>query len=373
MTIELTKTLINLASVTPDDAGCQELIAERLSRSGFEATRLRYNQVDNIWLQHGTGQPVFTMLGHTDVVPAGPVEDWNTDPFSATINNGLLYGRGAADMKGSVAAMVTALERFVEKHPDHKGCLSLLLTSDEEGKAIDGTRKVIEYLGQQNINIDWCLVGEPTACKQVGDVIKIGRRGTLSARLKVHGIQGHVAYPNAARNPIHLVIPALHDLCTTVWDHGNEYFPPTGFQISNINAGTGADNVIPGTVEIVFNFRYSTVFHEQELIDNVLQVLNRFELIYDIDWYSSGIPFLTETGLLLDTVKTSIREVTGLETITSTDGGTSDGRFIAPTGAEVIELGPVNETIHKVNECVSIADLETLSDIYLTVLERMLA
>lgn len=373
MTIELTKELIRRASITPDDAGCQDLIAERLTRSGFNATRLRYNQVDNLWLQHGEGQPVFMMLGHTDVVPAGPVEDWNTDPFSATIEDGMIFGRGAADMKGSVAAIVTTLERFVQQHPDHKGSLCLLLTSDEEGKAIDGTRKVIDYLDQQNIKIDWCLVGEPTAQKQVGDTIKIGRRGTLSASLKVHGIQGHVAYPQIARNPIHLAMPALNELCNTVWDHGNEYFPPTGFQISNINAGTGADNVIPGTVEIMFNFRYSTVFNEQELIDNVLEVLNRFQLNYDIDWYSSGIPFLTESGPLLDAIKSAIHEVTGQETITSTDGGTSDGRFIAPTGAEVVELGPVNETIHKVNECVGIADLEKLADIYLNILERMLA
>ena len=373
MTIELTKKLIERASITPDDAGCQQLIADRLEHSGFKATQLRYNQVDNLWLQHGAGQPVFTLLGHTDVVPPGRVEDWDTDPFLARVDNGLLYGRGAADMKGSVAAMVTALERFVTMHPDHKGTLSLLLTSDEEGKAIDGTKKVVEYLQQQDIGIDWCLVGEPTAQAQVGDVIKIGRRGTLSARLKVFGIQGHVAYPETARNPIHMVMPALNELCRTVWDHGNEYFPPTGFQISNINAGTGADNVIPGTVEIMFNFRYSTVFNEQELIDNVLEVLNRFQLQYDIDWYSSGMPFLTESGPLLDAVRFAVRETTGLETRTSTEGGTSDGRFIAPTGAEVIELGPVNETIHKVNECVSVADLEKLSDIYLIVLERMLA
>ena len=364
MTIELTKELISRASVTPDDAGCQQLIAERLSRSGFKATHLKYNQVDNLWLQHGNGQPVFTLLGHTDVVPTGPIEDWKTDPFTATIENGLLYGRGAADMKGSVAAMVTALERFVKAHPDHKGTLSLLLTSDEEGNAIDGTKKAVEYLDSQNTKIDWCLVGEPTGHSQAGDVIKIGRRGTLSARLKVYGVQGHVAYPETARNPIHLAMPALTELCNTTWDHGNEHFPPTGFQISNINGGTGADNVI--------NFRYSTVFHEHELVDNVLELLNRYQLHYDIDWYASGMPFLTDTGPLLDAVKAAIREVTGLEPSTSTEGGTSDGRFIAPTGAEVIELGPVNETIHKVNECVSMADLEKLSDIYLTVLRRML-
>lgn len=373
MTIELAKELINRVSVTPDDAGCQQVIAGRLSRSGFKATHLKYNQVDNLWLQHGDGQPVFTLLGHTDVVPPGPLENWNSDPFAATIENGLLYGRGAADMKGSVAAMVSALERFVETHPDHKGTLSLLLTSDEEGKAVDGTKKAVAYLDRQNIKIDWCLVGEPTAHSRAGDVIKIGRRGTLSARLKVYGVQGHVAYPETATNPIHLAMPALTELCNTAWDHGNEHFPPTGFQISNINAGTGADNVIPGVVEIVFNFRYSTVFHEHELIDNVLELLNRYQLNFDIDWYSSGMPFLTDSGPLLDAVKSAIHEVTGQEAMTSTEGGTSDGRFIAPTGAEVVEVGPVNETIHKVNECVSIADLDKLSDIYLTVLEHMLA
>jgi len=373
MTIELAKELISRASITPDDAGCQQLITERLARAGFRATHLRYNQVDNLWLQHGDGEPVFTLLGHTDVVPAGPAADWKTDPFIATIDNGQLYGRGAADMKGSVAAMVTALERFVSKHPQHRGTVSLILTSDEEGKAIDGTKKVVEFLEQSNIKIDWCLVGEPTCHSQAGDVIKIGRRGTLSARLKVYGVQGHVAYPDHARNPIHLVLPVLNELCNTIWDHGNEHFPPTGFQISNINAGTGADNVIPGVVEIMFNFRYSTVYHEQELIDNILEALNRFQLNYDVDWYSSGVPFLTDSGPLLEAVKSAIREVTGLEPKTSTEGGTSDGRFIAPTGAEVVELGPVNETIHKVNECVSISDLEKLSDIYLTVLERMLA
>ena len=372
MTIDLAKDLTRRASVTPADAGCQQLIAERLSRSGFSATHLPCNQVENVWLQHGAGQPVFTLLGHTDVVPAGPLENWRSDPFDPLVENGMLYGRGAADMKGSVAAMVTALERFVAKHPDHPGTLSLLLTSDEEGKAVDGTKKVIEDLVQQGIQINWCLVGEPSCQERVGDTIKIGRRGTLSARLQVRGTQGHVAYPEAARNPIHLVMPALNELCSMVWDHGNEYFPPTGFQVSNINGGTGADNVIPGSVEIMFNFRYSTVFDEQELIDNVLDVLNRYQLNYAIDWYSSGMPFLTESGPLLDAVKSAIRQVTGLEAKTSTEWRTSDGRFVAPTGAEVVELGPVNQTIHKVNECVSVADLEKLSDIYLTVLEQML-
>ena len=373
MTIELAKALISRASVTPDDAGCQQLIAARLAPLGFQAMHLRHNLVDNLWLSHGSGRPVFTMLGHTDVVPAGATEKWKSDPFIPTIADGLLYGRGAADMKGSLAAMVTALERFVTKHPDHRGTVALLLTSDEEGKAMDGTRQVIAYLQQQGVKIDWCLVGEPTSHEQAGDVIKIGRRGTLSARLHVHGIQGHVAYPQLARNPIHQVLPALHELCATVWDQGNEFFPPTGFQISNINAGTGADNVIPAVIEIVFNFRYSTVFDEEELIGNVLEVLNRHRLHFDIDWYSSGQPFLTESGPLLEAVQAAIRDSTGLETRLSTEGGTSDGRFIAPTGAEVIELGPVNDTIHKVNECVRVTDLEKLADIYFKVLVKMQA
>lgn len=372
MTIELAKELISLVSITPDDAGCQQLIAERPGLAGFTATHLRYNRVDNLWLQHGSGQPVLTMLGHTDVVPVGSNDEWNYDPFTPTVNDGLLYGRGAADMKGSVAAIITALERFTAANPDHNGTLSLLLTSDEEGVAIDGTRKVVEYLNQQGININWCLVGEPTSQNTAGDVIKIGRRGTLSGKLTVHGIQGHVAYPDLARNPVHLVVPALNELCNVEWDRGNEFFPPTGFQISNINAGTGADNVIPASIEVVFNFRYSTIFSEDELKDNMYELLNRHRLNYEIDWYSSGLPFLTESGQLLEAVRSAISGVTGMETRTSTDGGTSDGRFIAPTGAEVIELGPVNETIHKVNECVKIEDLEILSRIYESVMYKLL-
>lgn len=371
-TLELAKALISRTSITPNDAGCQQLIATQLAPLGFKAVHLRHNQVDNLWLTHGGGQPVFAMLGHTDVVPVGDFGKWRSDPFMPTLTDGLLYGRGAADMKGSLAAMVTALEQFVEKHRNHKGTVALLLTSDEEGKAVDGTRQVVAYLEQQGIKIDWCLVGEPTSDAQAGDVIKIGRRGTLSARLKVHGIQGHVAYPHLASNPIHLVLPALHELCATVWDQGNEFFPPTGFQISNINAGTGADNVIPGFIEIVFNFRYSTVFDKEELISKVLEVLNRHQLHFDIDWYSSGSPFLTESGPLLEAVQAAIRGITGLEPRLSTEGGTSDGRFIAPTGAEVIELGPVNDTIHKVNECVRVTDLEKLTGIYHQVLARLL-
>jgi succinyl-diaminopimelate desuccinylase len=372
MTIELAKALISRVSITPDDAGCQQLIAARLEALGCKAQHLRRNQVDNLWLTHGSGAPVFILLGHTDVVPTGAVSQWRYDPFTPTIADGMLYGRGAADMKGSVAAMVSALEEYIRRHPGHPGTAALLLTSDEEGKAQDGTREVVAWLQQQGMRIDWCLVGEPTCDKQLGDTIKIGRRGTLSARLQVHGIQGHVAYPHLASNPIHLVLPALQELCATAWDQGNEFFPPTGFQISNMNAGTGADNVIPGMVEIMFNFRYSTVFTADELKTRTEAVLRRHGLQFTLDWYSSGTPFLTESGPLLEAVKASVHVVTGLQPGLSTAGGTSDGRFIAAAGAEVVELGPVNATIHKVNECVSVSDLEQLSRIYLEVLQRML-
>lgn len=372
MTIKLAKELIALNSVTPNDAGCQQLIVSRPGLSGFTATHLKYNDVDNLWLQHGQGEPVLVLLGHTDVVPAGEVTEWQSDPYTPTIKDGYLYGRGAADMKGSLAAMVTAMERFVKAHPDHKGALALLLTSDEEGNAVDGTCKVVNYLQEQNIRINWCLVGEPTSHSSAGDTIKIGRRGSLNGTLKVHGIQGHVAYPELANNPIHTVVPALSELCNTIWDHGNEHFPPTGFQISNIRAGTGADNVIPGTIEVQFNFRYSTIFTEDELVNNVNAVLNRYQLSYEIEWRSPGQPFVTEGGQLLDAVRSSINEITGIEPVQSTDGGTSDGRFIAPGGAEVVELGPVNATIHKINECISTQDLETLSTIYERVLEKLL-
>jgi len=370
---ELARELIRRPSITPDDAGCQQLIADRLVPLGCRAQHLRHNRVDNLWLTHGSGQPVCVLLGHTDVVPPGPAAQWRSDPFAPEISDGLLYGRGAADMKGSVAAMVTALADFVRRHPRHRGTLALLLTSDEEGKAVDGTRQVIADLSRQGIKIDWCLVGEPTSDARAGDVIKVGRRGTLSARLIIHGVQGHVAYPHLAKNPVHLALPALQELAHTVWDQGNEFFPPTGFQISNINSGTGADNVIPGTVEVMFNFRYSTVLTREDLIGKVQEILDRHRLLYDIDWYSSGLPFLTKSGTLLEAVQGAIREVTGLETKLSTEGGTSDGRFIAPTGAEVIELGPVNATIHKVNECVSVTDLELLGEMYRRVLERLLA
>jgi succinyl-diaminopimelate desuccinylase len=371
MTIELSKTLINLRSITPDDAGCQALISARLQQAGFVAKHLRFEDVDNLWITHGKGEPVFAFLGHTDVVPTGPVDDWSTDPFQAEIRGEYLYGRGAADMKGSVAAMVTALEAFVVNNPEHAGTIGLLLTSDEEGDAVNGTVKVIEYFEQQQIRIKWCLVGEPSSRDTLGDVVKNGRRGSLGAKLKAKGIQGHVAYPQLARNPIHQLAPALADLCSIEWDRGNEFYPPTSFQISNINAGDGTVNVIPGLVEVLFNFRFSTEVTAEELIKRSEEVLSKHGLEYDIDWRVSGLPFLTESGKLLDSVKQSIQEICGLQTEASTSGGTSDGRFIAPTGAEVVELGPVNATIHKVNECVKAKDLKSLNDIYLRILENL--
>jgi succinyl-diaminopimelate desuccinylase len=364
MTIELAQALINIQSVTPDDAGCQALISTRLEKAGFAATHLRFEDVDNLWLTHGNGDPVFAFLGHTDVVSAGQAEEWHADPFRAEIRDGYLYGRGAADMKGSIAAMIIALEDFVKSNPDHPGTIGLLLTSDEEGDAINGTVKVIDYFEQQNINLKWCLVGEPSSHEKVGDIIKNGRRGSLGAKLIVKGIQGHVAYPHLAKNPIHMLAPALHELCSIEWDQGNEFYPPTSFQVSNINAGDGTVNVIPGNVEVLFNFRFSTEVTAEELMQRSEAILNKHELDYEISWRTSGQPFLTASGQLLESVKQSIRQITGMETTASTSGGTSDGRFVAPTGAEVVELGPVNASIHKVNECVKVADLKTLTKIY---------
>lgn len=372
-TLELAKDLISRASVTPEDGGCQKLIASRLEKIGFNAEHLCFSEVDNLWITHGNGAPYLIYVGHTDVVPTGPLENWTSDPFQPEIRDGHLYGRGAADMKGSVACMVTALERFIKEHPAHKGTVGMLLTSDEEGPSINGTRKVVDFLNSKNIKIDWCLVGEPTCIKTVGDVIKNGRRGSLGATLKVYGVQGHVAYPQNASNPIHLVSPALAELGNTVWDNGNEFYPPTSFQISNIHSGTGADNVIPGHVDIMFNFRFSTEVTHEELRSRVEQILDNHQLSYDIDWRLSGEPFLTPKGKLLDAVVASVKEITGNSPEISTSGGTSDGRFIAPTGAEVVELGPVNASIHKIDENVKVEDLETLSAIYQKILKQLLA
>jgi succinyl-diaminopimelate desuccinylase len=371
-TLNLTKELISRASITPEDAGCQQLIAERLEAIGFNAQHLRIDDVDNLWITHGSGSPVFTFVGHTDVVPTGPLDDWQSDPFTPDIRDGYLYGRGAADMKGSIAAMVTAFERFIKNNPDHAGTVALLITSDEEGLALNGTRKVVDYLNEKNIRIDWCLVGEPSAKEHVGDVIKNGRRGSLAGELKIYGMQGHVAYPELASNPIHLVSPALTQLCAKSWDDGNEFYPPTSFQISNIHAGTGADNVIPGQLDILFNFRFSTEVTHGQLKQQTEQILDEHKLNYDLDWRLSGEPFLTPDGKLLNIVRDSIKEITGIEAEVSTAGGTSDGRFIAPTGAEVIELGPANATIHKIDECVDINELSKLSNVYESIIKKLM-
>ena len=370
--LNLTKELINRQSVTPEDAGCQKLIAERLEKLGFKATHLRFDDVDNLWITHGDTGPLFAFAGHTDVVPTGPIEDWKTDPFKAEIIGGMLHGRGAADMKGGIAAMVTATEQFVHRHPDHKGTIAFLITSDEEGPSINGTRKVIEYLNDNNIKIDWCIVGEPSSDKQLADVIRIGRRGSLNGILTVKGIQGHVAYPDIADNPIHKASAFLAEITAAEWDQGNDSFPPTTFQISNLNAGTGADNVIPGSLNLLFNFRYSTETTQEELQTKVAELLSKHNLDYELNWKLSGLPFLTESGKLVDASCNAIKEICSIDTIRSTGGGTSDGRFIAPTGAEVIELGVVNDTIHKINECVKVDDLETLSKIYQNILEQLL-
>ena len=368
--IELALELIRRASVTPEDSGCQQLIAERLEKIGFRAKHMCFDEVDNLWITHGDGAPSLIYVGHTDVVPTGPLGNWTSDPFQPEIRDGFLYGRGAADMKGSIASMVTAMERFVTDHADHRGTIGMLITSDEEGPAVNGTRRVVDYLNANNIRIDWCLVGEPTCTRKLGDVIKNGRRGSLGADLHVYGAQGHVAYPQHASNPVHLVSPALAELANTTWDNGNEFYPPTSFQVSNINAGTGADNVIPGHVDIMFNFRFCTESTHEELRNRVEAILDKHQLSYDIEWKLSGEPFLTPRGKLLDTVIAAVREVAGIEPEISTSGGTSDGRFIAPTGAEVIELGPVNCTIHKIDESVEVDDLLTLSEIYEQILQK---
>ena len=372
MTLDLAKELISRRSVTPDDNGCQQLIAERLAAGGFRCEHLRYGHVDNVWLTHGIGSPVFVFLGHTDVVPSGPVDAWQSDPFTPALRDGYLYGRGAADMKGSVAAMVTALERYSAGHGDHRGTAALLLTSDEEGRARDGTRRVVQHLRGIGTRIDWCLVGEPSSRDHLGDVVKNGRRGSLTGALTVRGVQGHVAYPESADNPIHCIAPALVDLCAERWDEGNEFYPPTGFQVSNIHAGTGADNVIPGSLEMLFNFRFSTSVTEDELKRRTSRILERHGLGFHIDWRPANPPFLTPAGALLDAVTAVLKETVGAAPEVSTGGGTSDGRFVAPTGAQVVELGPLNGTAHKVDECVSVDDLERLSTIYERILERLL-
>ncbi|MCL1142639.1 succinyl-diaminopimelate desuccinylase [Shewanella gaetbuli] len=370
--IELAKDLLSRQSITPLDEGCQPLMAEHLSKIGFNIESMVFHDTTNMWARRGTESPVFCFAGHTDVVPTGDLNRWHTPPFEPTIIDDYLHGRGAADMKGSLAAMVIATERFVAKHPDHKGSIAYLITSDEEGPFINGTPKVIETLEARDEKITWALVGEPSSTHKLGDVVKNGRRGSLTGNLTVNGIQGHVAYPHLAENPIHEASAALAELAQMHWDNGNEFFPPTSFQIANINGGTGASNVIPGELKVMFNFRYSTEVTAEELIKRVLNILDAHGLNYDIDWVFNGLPFLTGDGPLLEATKESIREVTGYDTDPQTTGGTSDGRFIAPTGAQVIELGPVNATIHKVNECVSTADLEQLALCYERILEKLL-
>ncbi len=371
-TLELAKNLIARASVTPEDAGCQDTMIARLEAIGFKVERLRFGDVDNFWARRGDQAPVLAFAGHTDVVPTGPLDEWASPPFAPEIRDGLLYGRGAADMKGSLAAMVTACERFVAAHANHTGSIAFLITSDEEGPSVNGTVKVVEHLEARGEKIDWCLVGEPTSSNRVGDVIKNGRRGSLNGKLTVHGQQGHVAYPHLADNPVHRAAAALADLCAEPWDEGNEFFPPTTFQISNVHAGTGAENVIPGHLDVMFNFRFSTESTEEGLRARVHEILDGYDLRYDLAWRLSGQPFLTPRGELVEATIAAIREVTGHDTELSTSGGTSDGRFIAPTGAQVLELGPLNATIHKVNECVGVDSLDILSDIYEDILRRLL-
>jgi succinyl-diaminopimelate desuccinylase len=371
-TIALAQDLMGRASVTPEDKGCQALMIARLEAIGFKVERMRFGAVDNFWARRGTQKPVLAFAGHTDVVPTGPVEEWHTPPFEPTLKDGFLYGRGAADMKGSLASWVVALEQFIALHPNHHGSLALLITSDEEGPFVDGTTRVIDVLEARNEKIDWCIVGEPSSTNTLGDVIKNGRRGSLTAAITAKGIQGHVAYPHLVNNPIHKVVPALAELAATKWDDGNEFFPPTSFQIANINGGTGASNVVPGHVEVMCNFRYSTELTADDLTAKVEAILDRHQVDYDINWTYNGLPFLTASGALVDACLEAIKTTTGTISQLSTAGGTSDGRFIAPTGAQVVELGPCNATIHKLNECVKVSDLEQLTLVYQAVLSRLM-
>jgi len=371
--IQTTLDLVSRKSVTPEDEGCQLYMDAILSPLGFKNETMVFEDTTNMWARKGNEKPLFCFAGHTDVVPSGPAEKWKYPPFQPTIDNGFIYGRGTADMKGSLAAMLCATERFIKDYPNHKGSIAYLITSDEEGPFINGTTKVIDTLEARNEKIDYCIVGEPSSTVKTGDVIKNGRRGSLTGDLVVKGIQGHVAYPHLVKNPIHAIAPALAELAATTWDNGNQYFPPTSFQVSNIHAGTGAGNVVPGTVEVCFNFRFSTEVTDHELIEKVLAVLDKYSIDHDIKWTFNGQPFLTDRGVFIEAVVDSIKDVTGIETELSTSGGTSDGRFIAPTGAQVIELGPENATIHKLNECVSIENLKSLEDIYYETLVRVLA
>ena len=371
-TLELAKSLISQASVTPDDNGCQSIMIERLKKIGFEIHPLKFGDVDNFWATRGNSGPIFAFAGHTDVVPPGNEDAWNTAPFEPTIKGDYLYGRGAADMKGGLASMVTATENFVQDNPNHNGTIAFLITSDEEGVAINGTVKVMDYLNENDTKIDYCLLGEPSSTSITGDVIKNGRRGSLNGVINVNGQQGHVAYPHLAKNPIHFIAPALNDLCLQEWDSGNEYFPATSFQISNFHSGGGVTNVVPGEAKVMFNFRYSTETTKEELMAKVHEILDNHKIDYTLDWHHSGNPFLTPVGDLVSACVSAIEETKDITPELSTSGGTSDGRFIAQEGTQVVELGPVNATIHQINESILVKDLEDLSSIYTKVLTRIL-
>lgn len=371
-TLELTQNLMARRSVTPADEGCQDVMIGRLEALGFRVERLRYGNVDNFWARRGGDGPVFCFAGHTDVVPTGPLEEWRTDPFLPSVRDGMLFGRGAADMKSGLAAMITATEEFVATHPQHKGTIAYLITSDEEGPSVDGTKRVVETLSARHERIDWCIVGEPSSEQVIGDTIKVGRRGSFSGRLTVHGVQGHVAYPQLAENPVHTLAPALAELTSRKWDEGTEYFQPTTFQVSNLNAGTGAPNVIPGELKARFNLRYSPVQTQEGLKEVVEGILRKHGVRFSLEWYVSGEPFYTPPGRLSDAVGAAVQDVSGSRPKLSTGGGTSDGRFIAPLGAQVVELGVVNTTIHKVNECVRIEEIDALHRMYFNVLKNLL-
>ncbi len=371
-TLELTKALLKKASLTPDDAGCMDLMAEYLQQRGFVIEWMNVGDTKNMWARRGTSSPIFAFAGHTDVVPTGPLEEWDTPPFEPTIKNGLIYARGAADMKGSLAAMMTACDGFIAEHTNHDGSIAFLITSDEEGPATNGTVKVMEALNARGEKIDYCIVGEPSSHKNFGDMVRVGRRGSINGYLTLIGKQGHVAYPELVENPIHALAPILSGLTAEIWDEGNEYFPPTSFQISNINSGTGATNVVPGSLELIFNLRFSSELTPETIKSRITHIIDQQSDNYELVWNLSGLPFITEHGELTNAVEKAITDVTGLQTELSTGGGTSDGRFIAPYGAQVIELGPINDTIHKINECVSVDDLDTLSTTYQKVLENIL-
>ncbi|PMG34104.1 succinyl-diaminopimelate desuccinylase [Vibrio splendidus] len=372
-TLALAKDLISRQSVTPEDAGCQDLMIERLKALGFEIEVMVFEDTTNFWARRGTEAPLFAFAGHTDVVPAGPIEQWHTKPFEPTIVDGFLHGRGAADMKGSLASMIVAVEQFIAKHPDHTGSIGFLITSDEEGPFINGTVRVVEALMARGENIDMCIVGEPSSTEYVGDVVKNGRRGSITGDLTIKGTQGHVAYPHLANNPVHSSLLAINELATTEWDKGNDYFPPTSFQIPNVSAGTGASNVIPGEFNVQFNLRFSTELNNDIIVERITNTLDKYDFEYDLNWTFNGDPFLTDAGSLLDAIVDAVGHVNDVKPALLTTGGTSDGRFIARMKGQVVELGPVNATIHKVNECVKVADLEKLTDMYERTLVNLFA